>query len=420
VFGQTGISTTHIFLQEERVMRKFLFVLTAVAVVFAFTVPAMAQESQWSWYGSVKLWTDWERVSKDVPGYLSTKTGSGAAAWTAGTSGPQDDSEVTWKMPTTAIVGANVKFGDITGKWEAANAANGYAAINLRQFWAKWAFSKDGNIEVGQDYTPWFYATSGMCGPAAADCIGIGYGTAYTGRYSQLRLNYMGFSFALVQPVGLGAPAQLNFATSTPTTVMPATSNTDQTLPRIEASYNGNAGPVGFWLGALYQQYKVNYALTGGAKQDVAANTWMVGLGGKYAYGPFYFNAQGSYGRNPYNAGLPANIIPVYMSFDPTTNKSEDAEFWAAQGIIGFKVSDMVSFEGGYLTMYGKVKDLGINMDVEQTVGTWYVQATISPAKNFYIIPEVGDADFQDLKYGSTTTKMGDLMWFGIKWQINF
>jgi hypothetical protein len=404
-------------------MRKFLFVLTAVAVLFAFTVPAMAQESQWSWYGSVKLWTDYEKVSKEVPAYLSGLTGSGAAAWTAGTSGPQDDAELTWKMPTTAIAGANVKFGDITGKFEVANAAQGYAAVNLRQFWGKWNFSKEGNIEVGQDYTPWFYVTSGMCGPAAADCVGIGYGTAYGSRLPQLRLNYMGFSFALVTPQVTTAPSQLSTTTYAPATVFGAadTTNTDQTLPRLEASYQGNVGPVGFWAGALYQQYKVNYSLAGGVKQDVTANTWMIGLGGKYAYGPFYFNAQGSYGRNPRNAGLPANIIPVYMSFDPTTNKSEDAEYWAAQGVIGFKLSDMVSFEGGYLTQYGKVKDVGVGADIEETVGTWYVQATISPAKNFYIIPEVGDADFQDLKgLPGGNVKMGDLMWAGIKWQINF
>jgi hypothetical protein len=404
-------------------MRKFLFVLTLVAVVFAFTLPAMAQESQWTWYGVAKLYTGYEKVSKEVPGYLSTKTGTEAAAWTAGTSGLQDDSALSWKTPTTALVGANVKAGDITGKFEVANAKDGYGDNNafIRQLWGKWNFSKEGQIEVGQDYTPWFYVTSSMCGPAAADCVAIGYGTPYTGRHPQLRLNYMGFSFALVSPLPGLDPAQINTTTYTPTSVMPATTNSDKTLPRIEASYNGTLGPVGFWVGGLYQQYKENYAVTGGAKQDVTVNSWMVGLGGKYAYGPFYVNAQGNYGRNPANASLPANIIPAYMSFDPTTNKSEDAEYWSAQGVIGFKMSDMVSFEGGYLTMYGKVKDLGLTRDLEETVGTWYVQATISPTKNFYIIPEVGDVDFQDLK-GLTggNQKLGDLMWAGIKWEIDF
>jgi hypothetical protein len=405
-------------------MRKLLVVLTTVVVVLAFTLPAMAQEmqSQWSWYGSVKLWTDYERVSKEVPSGLSSLTGTAAKAWNAGTSGLQDDAEVTWKMPTTAIVGANVAYGDITGKFEVANAANGYAPVNLRQFWGKWNFSKEGQVEVGQDYTPWFYVTSGMCGPAAADCVAIGYGTAYGGRLPQLRLNYMGFSFALVTPQTALPPAVIDPATGSPVSAFPAGTATDvdQTLPRIEASYNGTVGPVGIWIGGLYNQYKYEYALAGGSKQDVTLNTWMIGAGGKFAYGPFYFNAQGSYGRNPGNAGLPANLIPRYMSFDPVNNKSEDAEYWSAQGVIGFKLSDMIAFEGGYITQYGKVKDVSVNSDLEETVGTWYVQATISPAKNFYIIPEVGDADFKDLKVAGDNTKLGDLLWFGIKWQINF
>jgi hypothetical protein len=420
-------------------MRKLLFVLTAVVVVLAFTLPAIAQDqSQWSWYGSVKLWTDYERVSKEVPAALSGMAGSAATAWDAGTSGMQDDSEVTWKMPTTALVGANAKWGDITGKFEMAGAAQGYAAVNLRQFWGKWNFSKEGQIEVGQDYTPYFYVTSGMCGPAAADCVAIGYGTMYGGRLPQLRLNYLGFSFALVTPQLANPPSveaisesEVLDSTLAPVTdsfgnpvyaIVPTgnTSNLDQTLPRIEASYNGNLGPVGFMVGALYQQYKFKYALAGSGEQDTTVTTWLIGAGGKYAMGPFYINAQGAIGRNPMNANIPAFLLTSYMQFDPTTNKSEDAEYWTAQGVIGFKLSDMISFEGGYITQYGKVKDPVDQVDMEQTTGVWYIQATISPAKNFYIIPEVGDIDYKDLKVAGENTKLGDLLYFGIKWQIDF
>jgi hypothetical protein len=416
-------------------MRKLLFVLTTVAVVLAFTLPAMA-ESQWAWYGSVKLWTDYERVSKEVPPALSGASGSEAAAWDAGTSGMQDDTTLTWKMPTTALVGANVAAGDITGKFEVGLSSNGYNPVNLRQFWGKWNFSKEGQLEVGQDYTPYFYVTSGMCGPAAADCVAIGYGTAYGGRQPQLRLNYLGLSFALVIPQALnppsvgtvetpvevnGVPVSVTAGGSPVTIVSPAgTSDVDKLLPRFEASYEGNLGPVGFKVMGLFNQYKFEYALAGSGKQDTTVTTWLIAAGGKYAMGPFYLNAQGAYGRNPGNAGIPAILLPANMAFDPSTNRSEDAEYWTGQGVIGFKMSDMISFEGGYIMQYGKVKDPSVNVDAEETTGVWYIQATISPAKNFYIIPEIGDISYGDLKVGGDKTTLGDLFYGGIKWQIDF
>ena len=177
---------------------------------------------------------------------------------------------------------------------------------------------------------------------------------------------------------------------------------------------------MNLFIGGLYNQYKVNFALAGGGKQDTTVNTYMVGAGGKYAYGPFYFNAEGQYGKNPNNGDGFVTLIPSVMAFDPTTNKSEDSEYWAGQGVIGFKLSDMISFEGGYVYQYGKVKDPSINQDFEQTTGIWYVQSVISPAKNFYIVPEIGDIDYQNLKVAGVNTKLGDLLWFGIKWQINF
>jgi hypothetical protein len=199
--GQTGISTNHIFLQEERVMRKLFVLLTTVAVVLAFTLPAMAQ-AQWSFYGQARMWTSYEKVSKETVSALTAGSGplipvvpaTSAASWDSGLSGRQDDSEIVELLQNNSRVGALVKYGDITAGFEYGSTPN------LRLLYGKWNFSKDGQVEVGQDYTPYFYVVSGLCGPGGGECNGIGLGTIYGGRNPQVRLNYMGFSFALTQP----------------------------------------------------------------------------------------------------------------------------------------------------------------------------------------------------------------------------
>jgi hypothetical protein len=456
-FGQTGIQTNHIFLQEERVMRKLFVVLTTVAVVLAFTLPAMAQ-SQWSFYGSARMWTSYEKVSKEVPVFLSSTvsefvsgTGTRATAWGGGTSGIslQDDAEIDWKLQTNSRVGALVKWGDISGAFEYGTSGGN---ANIRLLYGKWNFSKDGQIEVGQDYTPYFYLVSGLCGPGGGECNGIGFGSIYGGRRAQVRVNYMGFSFALIEPNSTTFPVHGNTAfygatstsgtpfirSITTTATDPATAlaagtaygDFDQTMPKIEASYTANVGPVNLFVGGVWNQYKVEYVTPTAApasnKVDTTINAWGIGLGGKFAYGPFYLNAEGQYAKNPNNGVSPATIIPSGFFLNPVTNKSEDADWITAQGIIGFKLSDMISFEGGYVYQNAKVKDPGAtaattSLDLEETTGTWYVQSVISPAKNFYIVPEFGMIDYQDLKVSTySNRKLGDLLWFGIKWQINF
>jgi hypothetical protein len=418
-------------------MRKLFVLLTTVAVVLAFTLPAMAQ-AQWSFYGQARMWTAYEKVTKETVPALTAGTGplipvvpaTTAAAWDGGLSGRQDDSEVVELLQGNSRIGALVKNGDITAGFEYGSGPD------LRLLYGKWNFSKDGQIEVGQDYTPYFYIVSGLCGPGGGECNGIGLGTIYGGRNPELRLNYMGFSVALVKPKSATVPynlnttfagdASTNFTTPYTASLTGYTTNTDQTLPRLEASYSANIGPVNIFVGGLYNQYKINYSSATTAKQDTTINSYLLAAGGKFAYGPFYFNASGQYGTNPNNGNAYATLIPAYFSLNPVTNKSEDAQYYSGQGIIGFKVSDMISFEGGYIIQNAKVKDPGVtaastSIDVEETTGVWYVQSVISPAKNFFIVPEVGSIDYKDLKVqGFTDRKLGETFWFGIKWQINF
>jgi hypothetical protein len=423
-------------------MRKLFVVLMTAAVVLAFTLPAMAQ-AQWSFYGSARMFTMYQTVSKEVPNFISgSNQGAPAAAWNAGGSGLQDDSQLIWAQQTNSRIGAIVKNGDITGRFEFGGSTNFYDAGSadpegLRLLYGQWAFSKDGFIEVGRDYTPYFYVVSGMCGPGIggySECNGIGMGTIYGGRMAQLKVGYMGFQFALIDPRRSVTPQTYNLAFSTGTlptdtalaSSLPSINHLEETIPKIEASYSGTFGPVNFFVGGYYDQYKFNYANSAtAAKQDTTINSFGIGVGGKYAMGPFYVNAEGQYARNPSNGNsiLYNNLIPTYYMFNPTTNTGQDSDYYAAMGIIGFKLSDMISFEGGYCYQTAKVTAplATSSPSLEQTSGTWYVQGVISPAKNFYIVPELGEIDYQSLKVdGQPNRNLGTLLWFGIKWQIDF
>jgi hypothetical protein len=425
-------------------MRKLFVLLTTGVVVLAFTLPAMAQ-AQWSFYGSVRMETQYQTVTKEVPTFLSSKQGTAAAAWNAGGSGPQDDSQLVWSQQTNSRIGAIVKNGDITGRFEYGGSTGDYDPSsadpeNIRLLYGQWSFSKDGFIEVGRDYTPYNYVVTGLCGPGVAgksDCLGRYMGTIYGGRRSVLKVGYKGFQFALVDPKEGTTLYKTNTAfpgaTHTDPTTSPlsaaipstATTHIQETVPRVEASYIANLGPVSFFIGGLYNQYTTQYALTAtSAKQDVTVSTWAIGVGGKYAYGPFYFNAEGQFNRNPNNGiGTYAILIPTYYMFNSTTNTGQDADYYSAMGIIGFKMSDMITFEGGYVWQTASVTDpvLAGNPRLSQTSGIWYIQSTISLAKNFYIIPEIGEIDYQDLQVdGYTNRNLGNIFWFGIKWQIDF
>ena len=79
-------------------MRKLLIVLTAIAFVAAFTVPAMSAE--WGFYGSVRMSTFMDNVSEEATGTTFS------------------DDDLTWDQQGNSRIGARVKAGAISGRFE--------------------------------------------------------------------------------------------------------------------------------------------------------------------------------------------------------------------------------------------------------------------------------------------------------------
>jgi hypothetical protein len=421
-------------------MRKLVIVLSAAALVVAFTLPAMAQ-SEWSFYGNARMWTEYKTFDKNNPSASVLQYGLiGANPF----SGIDDEDELTWELQSNSRVGASVKAGDIGGRFEYGTG------VNLRRLYGTWNFGA-GQLLVGQEYTPLFFPISDQCGLGGGDCGLIFWGTVYTGRVPQLTLNWGGLKVGLLDPSttgifqsgGTAAGVQtVSSESECPTGTVEVSDDgvtkvcvvvaagpdftavdVDQTLPKIEASYTFNLGPAALFIGGGYNTADVEGVLAAdGTVRSESVDSWVVNAAAKMGFGAFYVNASVAFAQNPANYGLTQDIGIKGASYDFDNNRLEDCDsfFWAL--ILGFKVSDMWKIEGGIGWISNSIDDpgeAGISYDEDSVA--YYLQAAISPVKNFFIIPEVGYVDYKDLEVtGETDTDLGDATYFAIKWQINF
>jgi len=367
-------------------MRKLFVILAASALVLAFTLPAMAQ-AEWSFYGSSRMWMEWQDYDENAP------SNPGLAGF--------DDQELVWTLQSNSRIGANVSAGDITGHFEYGTG------VNLRLLYGAWNFGP-GTILGGQDYTPIFYGVSAQCGLGGGDCGFIGWGTYYTGRRPQVKLSMGGFQVALLDPTPLTQPL----------TVVPA--DTDETLPEIEVAYNFSFGPGAFHIGGAYHTHDV-VRVAAGAEREYSVDSWAILGGWKLGFGPLYFNGSVWYGQNPGDNGIAfaPGMLVTSAFYNAGTDSIEDTDAFSGQLILGFVVSDMLKFEGGYNYYDGELDIAGAT--TEQQVSAYYIQAAISPVKNVFLIPEIGVVDYGDLEVtGLPDIDLGDATYFGMKFQINF
>jgi hypothetical protein len=390
-------------------MRKLIVVLSAAALVLAFTLPAMAQ-SEWSFYGNARMWLEWADYDKEAP------SNPGCAGF--------DDSELTWTLQSNSRIGANVAAGDIGGRFEYGTG------INLRLLYGTWNFGP-GTILAGQDYTPNQWIISSQCGLGGGDCGFIGWGTWYPGRIPQVKLSMGGFQVALLDmgtlsnPLPLGSPAGFELNTTTgaidPVAAVDGFDcvDTDATLPEIEAGYTFNFGPGAFFLGGSYHTHDV-VGVEGTAERDWSVDAWAIQGGWKLSFGPLYFNGALWYGQNPGDYGNAFAPGVEIISAEFVNGDIQDVDAAHGQAILGFIVSDMLKLEGGYSYYNGEI-DSAPGITVEQTVNAYYVQASISPVKNVFLIPEIGVIDYGDLEEtGQPDVDLGKASYFGMKFQINF
>ncbi len=373
----------------------------AVLAMAAFSVPAVAMD--WNFYGSVRMGTWYE--TGDASGLM----GGGAYAPTHMNNNlDESDAETIWDLHANSRIGAKVKHGNVSGYFEYGNATNPNN-VWLRKLYATWKpQGANWTLLVGQTYTPidLFYSDQVYNEDEGL----LSTGQAYDSRKPMIQLQYDGFKLAFVKVSGakdLGATFVGPDNTETAADV-------DVVVPKIEASYHHAWDTFYIDVVGAYQTYKVENSSSFGG--DFTVDSYLFGGGGGVNIGPAYIRAFGWYAQNAKQLGMylqgHADAVVTGSGNDLDV---EDTDSYGALGVLGFKVNDMLSLEGGY----GYLKhENDLYVDDSETYA-FYFNAPITLAKGVFIVPEVGHYD-----YGNSTSvpnlDLKDFTYFGAKWQINF
>jgi hypothetical protein len=360
-------------------MRKLLIVCAALAFVVGSSIPAIAAD--WSFYGLASMHTLMQDVSKE-------RTGTGF-----------DDDDLIWTgMNSTNRFGTKAAAGNIGGHFEVGIDTHYMADANsfhVRLAYGWWNFGA-GTLVVGQDYTPALFLPSGSIWRDAPMVL---WGGVYPQRVPQLKLKMGGLQVALIEPhkaapVG-GAVDQ------------------DTSIPKIEASYSLPVGPVKLLFFAGMNSYE-DVAIAGTTETSYDIDSNIFGVGARFGTGPFYVNGDIWFSTNPGNYLVTQDIALQRAALVGTSVEDVDSMVYAA--VVGYKVSPMITIEGGMSVISNEMEAGGVTTEYETTF--YYIQAPINLAKGFSITPEIGKIDYGDITPG--TGKRGEIRYYGARWMVAF
>ncbi len=356
-------------------MKKLLVILTAVALIWAFAGPASAVD--WNFYGSARMATYWN----------SSESGSGDTK--------VEESELDWSWANNSRIGANVKGETVSGRFELGlkSADGSDVEVGTRRLAAHWDFGA-GTLSIEKGYTSFNQFVSGQVGRTDNGLLGRGF--MYAGRPGFIGLKFGGFGIQFIDPEGDNFDAP--------------TGDTDMVLPKIEANWGMAFDAWNFQLRGGWQYYCVKdvASITGTGTEDIGVNSVGFGADGRFNFGPAYVGAGIVWSQNGGNAGWTGGTGTFDLDDDV-----DDTNTLQGGIVVGFKMSDMVSFEGGF----GYRND---DFDASNTDDTdtseFYVQSVIGLAPGVHIIPEFGYANIDAQGSSNDSTD-----WYlGAKWQMDF
>jgi hypothetical protein len=341
---------------ERKKMNKLL-----VLVVVVTMMVGSAHATDWNFYGSARVQTFIEK----------NDSGNSAGSFT----------EYEQYLQTNSRIGARVKVNEqLTGRFE-YGASSGNA--NIRLLYGEWDFGA-GSLLIGQAYSPlnMFYSNQVWWD----DTNLYDFGGVYSGRNPMLRLKFGDFQIAVLQP-----STHTHFGNST-----------EVVIPKIEAKYKFSNDNWHLQIAGGYNSFEV---LFNGVSDDV--DSYILALGGGVNFGPAYIQGNVWYGQNVGNYGM------LNMPFDVATfNSDNDAHAFVL--VTGYKINEMFTIEAGVGYTVAKIDQPIFKEDADVA---YYVQSSITLAPGVSVVPEIGLIDW---KTDLTGADEGDIVYGGMKWQIDF
>ncbi len=347
---------------------KKLGVLVGIAVMMAvFVINASAAD--WNFYGSARVQTF--VTDLDNPG------------------GVPDTKNYSQILQGNARIGAKVKVNDeLTGLFEYGSSGGN---ANIRQLYGEWDFGS-GKFLVGQTYSPLNISLSNQV--YGSDENLNSFGNPYAGRQPMLQLTLGGFKIAAISP-DVDTLGVLN-------------ATTEVSIPKIEASYQLELNNGHLIFAGGYQTYDLKDPAT---MNSYGVDSYIGAVGGHVTFGSFYFAGNFYFAQNtgPYNLASAADDMPAIVGTVLSDNDSSGYIF-----LGGMKLNDTFSFEAGYGYTEAELDQPGSNKDA---VDSYYIQSTVTLAQGVFFVPEIGVIDNRNDKNGN---EQSEILYYGIKWQINF
>ncbi len=348
-------------------MKKLVLLGSIAAMVTLFAMSASAAD--WNFYGSARVQT-----------FVTDTDNKG---------GVQDTKNFSQTLQSNARIGARVKVSDeLVGRFE-YGASGGNA--NLRHLYGEWDFGS-GKFLVGQTDTPLNMAFSNQV--YNNDDNLEPYGQVDAGRRAMLRLSFGGFQIAAIEP--------------DTDSFVPVDTTTEVKIPKIEASYRLDLDTAFLQFQGGYQTYELTDTGTA-LTHDV--DSYILAVGGQVTFGAVYLGGDLWVGQNTGAYGFNC-AVDDNPAISGTTLVDNDSLGYVI--VAGMKLNDTFSFEAGYGYTEGELDMSGSN---EDDAASYYVQSTITLTDGVFFVPEIGAIDN---KQDNTGSEESEIVYYGIKWQINF
>ena len=411
-------------------MKKLAIIALVVAITAVFAVTATANE--WSLYGSARV--DSFYTSQDLGKELELVPGTNTfIAVDARDSANQSTvKDLSWNLQSDSRIGATVSGDRLEARFEFSVASDGSGGnVGTRRLYGIWKFADGWGLKVGKDYTPILFGLSNQVFDTDSNLWKLG--NAYGGRYAQIAVQ------GELGP-GILKVALINQFTDTlgqPDGVV------ETVLPKFETSYEYKlTDAMSMHAFGGYQTYDIKYPAPtpfGGTNSE-SVNSWILGMGGIFNFGPFFAKPQVSYYQNGAAADwLNDNYLPfTKQSFindfngifgtniEPVgSNDVVDAKNLMAMLALGYKPTESLSLEFGIGYIYystDSVQGISVKNNYLET----YLQAAFTLAPSVYIIPEIGYRDFGKAEYDkpfyivAPDVDLGNLFYIGAEWRIDF
>jgi hypothetical protein len=344
-------------------MKQINIIAAALIMVAVFTASALAAD--WNFYGSARIAT------------FVTDTDN---------KGSKDTKNYDQSLQGNSRIGASINVSDeLTAGFEYGTG------VNVRKLYGEWNFGP-GKFLVGKTYTPlnWFYSNQVYAGDEDL----LSYGGVYNGRAPMLQLAFGNFKIAAVQP----AADLLTVATGT----------TENTIPKIEASYKLKLDNAFVEIAGGYNTYSLNDSAVA-VEYDI--DSYVGALGAGINFDRYYLSGNIFFGQNvgPYGMLNAPDNDPVISGTSVIDNDS-----YGFILVAGASINDMFSVEAGYGYTEAELDTAGSH---EDAVDSYYLQSTVTLAPGVFFVPEVGVIDN---KKDNTGAEESEILYYGVKWQINF